>query len=57
MLIKCKLYGNELYCYDKGIAYTFLRQAKELKECPESVIKAFITEDFDAEIIIKDDKS
>ena len=58
MSIKCKAYGSVLYCYDKnsGVVYMYPRQEKEFKQCPESVIKAFLDEDFDAEIIFTNEK-
>jgi len=55
MSIKCKVYGSYLYCFDKENekTYVFPKQDVLLTNCPESVIKAFIKEDFDAEIIFK----
>jgi hypothetical protein len=52
MAIKCKTYGNVLYCYDKEkkVIYAYPRQVKEFKKCPRIVIEAFINEDYDAEI-------
>jgi hypothetical protein len=53
MSIKCKIYGDVLYCYDKEkkAVYAYPKQIKEFKKCPESVIEAFINEKYDAEII------
>ena len=57
MSIKCKVYGSYLYCYDKitGAICVYPRQEKSSHECPESVIEAFLKEDFDAEIIFKEE--
>ena len=55
MSIKCKLYNSRLYCYDKEKkkVKVFLEQNFDLDECPKSVIQSFMDEDFDAEIIFK----
>lgn len=52
--IKCKAFGSYLYCYDKEKKEAFFYPKKKtaLNDCPESVIEAFLSEDFDAEIII-----
>ena len=56
MLIKCKVFGSYLYCYDKdkNEVYVYPKKKTVIKKCPESVIEAFLKEDFNAEIIFKD---
>ena len=59
MLIKCKTFGSYLYCYDKESkdVYVYPKKKTVLKDCPESVIEAFLNDDFDAEIIINEQKN
>ena len=56
MSIKCKTIGSVLYCYDKEkkVVIMYPPQEKRLSKCPESVIQAIINDDYDAEIIIKE---
>jgi len=59
MPIKCKVYNSRLYCYnkDKKQVKVYLEQNFDLDECPKSVIQSFMDEDFDAEIIFKEQES
>jgi len=58
MTIKCKTNGLSLYHYDKenDVVCIFTKQRISLKRCPESIVEAFIHEDYDAEIIINEQK-
>ena len=55
MSIKCKIFGSYLYCYDKDTkeVYIFPKKKTVIKKCPESVIEAFLNDEYDAEIIFK----
>ena len=59
MSIKCKTFGSYLYCYDKEKkeVYFYPKNKAVLKDCPESVIEAFLNDEYDAEIIIKEEKT
>jgi hypothetical protein len=55
MSIKCKVFGSYLYCYDKtkNEVNIYPKKKATLGDCPESVIEAFLNEEYDAEIIFK----
>ena len=57
MSIKCKTFGSYLYCHGKNKkdVYVFPKKKMSLSDCPESVIEAFMNDDYDAEIIIKEE--
>ena len=59
MLLKCKQYNSRLYCYDKNNkkVRVFLEQNFELDECPKSIIQSFMDDDYDAEIIFKEQEN
>jgi len=58
MSIKCKTFGSYLYCYDKENkdVYVFPKKKTVLSDCPDSVIEAFMNDEYDAEIIINEPK-
>ena len=56
MSIKCKVYNNRLYCFNKDLkeVKVYLEQSFSLEECPKTVLQSFLTSSFDAEIIFND---
>jgi len=52
------VFNSRLYCYnkEKKEVKVYLEQSFDIEECPRSIIQSFMNEEYDAEIIFKEEK-